>query len=134
MCESRSPQGERGGSSSAEHILSFTRLAWDNSQVEKEAFSATAWLDPCAAHRQKRRMTDAIESLSFEDALKELESIVARLETGDAALDESIALYTRGEALRGQCEKRLKDAQARIEKITLGPDGTPTGTAPFDES
>ena len=79
-------------------------------------------------------MTVAIESLSFEDALKELESIVARLETGDTALDESIALYTRGEALRGQCEKRLKDAQARIEKITLGPGDTPAGTAPFDES
>ena len=79
-------------------------------------------------------MTDAIESLSFEDALKELENIVARLETGDAALDESIALYSKGEALRAQCEKRLKDAQARIEKITLGPDGAPSGTAPFDES
>lgn len=77
-------------------------------------------------------MTDAIESLSFEDALKELEAIVARLETGDAALDESITLYSRGEALRVQCEKRLKDAQARIEKITLGPDGAPQGLAPFD--
>jgi exodeoxyribonuclease VII small subunit len=64
--------------------------------------------------------------------LRELEAIVARLETGDAALDESITLYTRGEALRAQCEARLKDAQARIEKITLGPDGAPDGTAPFD--
>ncbi len=84
--------------------------------------------------RQKRGMTDAIDTLSFEDALKELEGIVSRLETGDAALDESIALYTRGEALRTQCEKRLKDAQARIEKITLGPDGKPSGTASFDGS
>ena len=75
-----------------------------------------------------------IDSLSFEAALKELEGIVARLETGDAALDESIALYARGEALRAQCETRLKDAQARIEKITLGPDGAPSGTAPFDGS
>ena len=79
-------------------------------------------------------MTDAIESMSFEDALKELEGIVAKLETGETALDESISLYSRGEALRGQCEKRLKDAQARIEKITLGPDGAPSGTAPFDGS
>jgi exodeoxyribonuclease VII small subunit len=79
-------------------------------------------------------MTEDIDSLSFEAALKELEGIVARLETGDAALDESITLYTRGEALRSQCEKRLKDAQARIEKITLGPDGNPNGTAPFDGS
>jgi exodeoxyribonuclease VII small subunit len=77
-------------------------------------------------------MTETLDTLSFEDALRELEAIVARLETGDAALDESITLYTRGEALRGQCEARLKDAQARIEKITLGPDGAPDGTAPFD--
>ncbi len=77
-------------------------------------------------------MADPIESMSFEDALKELESIVARLETGDAALDESISLYTRGEMLRAQCETRLKDAQARIEKITIGPDGTPSGTTSFD--
>ncbi len=81
-------------------------------------------------------MTDAADfsSLSFEDALKELESIVARLESGDTALDESITLYTRGEMLRAQCEKRLKDAQMRIEKITLGADGNPSGTAPFDGS
>jgi exodeoxyribonuclease VII small subunit len=80
-------------------------------------------------------MTDApqtIDTLSFEEALRELESIVARLETGDASLDQSIDLYTRGEALRGQCEKRLKDAQARIEKITLGSGGTPVGTTAFD--
>jgi exodeoxyribonuclease VII small subunit len=77
-------------------------------------------------------MTETVETLSFEDALRELEAIVARLETGDAALDESITLYTRGEALRAQCETRLKDAQARIEKITLGPDGAPNGSAPFD--
>jgi exodeoxyribonuclease VII small subunit len=79
-------------------------------------------------------MTDQpdLATLSFEDALKELESVVARLESGDAALDEAIALYTRGDALRGHCEKRLKDAQARIEKITIGSDGLPTGTAPFD--
>ena len=81
-------------------------------------------------------MTDEpeIAALSFEDALKELEAIVSRLESGDAALDESIALYTRGDALRGQCEQRLKDAQMRIEKISLGSDGTPQGTVPFDGS
>ncbi len=77
-------------------------------------------------------MTQETDSLSFEAALKELEAIVARLETGDAALDESISLYTWGEALKAVCEKRLKDAQARIEKITLGPDGAPTGTTAFD--
>ncbi len=79
-------------------------------------------------------MSDAIESLSFEDALKELERIVAQLESGEAPLDQSIELYTRGEALRAQCEKRLKDAQARIEKITLGADGVPSAGTPFDGS
>jgi exodeoxyribonuclease VII small subunit len=66
--------------------------------------------------------------------LKRLETIVARLESGDASLDESITLYTQGDVLRAQCEARLKDAQARIEKISLGSDGKPVGTAPFDAS
>lgn len=91
-------------------------------------------LDRCGRPRQSRHMTDEtdLSALSFEQALKRLEEIVARLESGDAALDESITLYTQGEALRAQCEARLKDAQARIEKITLGADGAPAGTAPFD--
>lgn len=77
-------------------------------------------------------MSEHVSTLSFEEALKELESIVARLESGDASLDESITLYTKGDALRAQCEARLKDAQARIEKISLGPDGRPSGIEPFD--
>ena len=64
--------------------------------------------------------------------VKRLEEIVARLESGEAALDESITLYTQGEALRAQCEARLKDAQARIEKITIGTNGQPSGTTAFD--
>jgi exodeoxyribonuclease VII small subunit len=79
-------------------------------------------------------MAEDLTALSFEDALKRLEAIVQRLESGDASLDESITLYTEGDALRGQCERRLKDAQARIEKISLGSDGAPTGTQPFDGS
>jgi exodeoxyribonuclease VII small subunit len=73
-----------------------------------------------------------ISDLSFEDALKRLEAIVHRLESGEASLDESIKLYAEGDQLRSQCEKRLQDAQARIEKISLGPDGNPRGTQPFD--
>ena len=73
----------------------------------------------------------AIADLSFEDALKELEMIVARLETGDAALDEAIGLYERGDRLRRHCAARLDAAQARIESIRLDADGRPTGTAPF---
>ena len=73
-----------------------------------------------------------VAALSFEDALKRLEAIVSRLESGDASLDESIRLYGEGDQLRRQCEQRLADAQARIEKITLGQDGRPTGVQPFD--
>jgi len=73
-----------------------------------------------------------ISDLSFEDALKRLETIVHRLESGEASLDESITLYAEGDQLRSQCEKRLQDAQARIEKISLGPDGSPRGTQAFD--
>lgn len=77
-------------------------------------------------------MPEDVSTLSFEDALKQLESIVARLESGEASLDESITLYARGDALRAQCETRLKDAQARIEKISLGADGKPSGIDAFD--
>jgi exodeoxyribonuclease VII small subunit len=73
-----------------------------------------------------------ISDLSFEAALKRLEEIVRRLETGDASLDESIQLYGEGDRLRQQCEARLQAAQARIEKIQIGRDGQPSGTAPFD--
>ena len=74
----------------------------------------------------------AIAELSFEDALKRLEAIVQQLESGDVPLDRSISLYAEGDRLRAQCEARLASAQARIEKITLGPDRAPTGLAPFD--
>ncbi|WOK36337.1 exodeoxyribonuclease VII small subunit [Sphingomonas sp. C3-2] len=77
--------------------------------------------------------TDAeLAELSFEDALKRLETIVSRLESGEASLDESISLYAEGDRLRQQCEARLAAAQARIEKISLGQDGRPSGTQPFD--
>lgn len=76
----------------------------------------------------------AIAELSFEEALKRLEAIVHRLESGDASLDESITLYGEGDRLRAQCEARLQSAQARIEKITLGADGAPRGVQPFDAS
>jgi len=74
----------------------------------------------------------AIESMSFEDALRELEGVVRQLESGDVALDRSIALYERGAELRAHCQKRLDAAQARIEQIVKGPEGTAIGTRPFD--
>lgn len=72
-----------------------------------------------------------IAALSFEEALKELERIVGRLESGDAALEEAIGLYERGDQLRRQCAARLDAAQARIEAIRLDAEGRPAGTAPF---
>jgi len=65
----------------------------------------------------------AIEELSFEGALKELEAIVARLEQGEVDLEDSIALYERGQALKAHCEAKLKSAEGRLEKIVLGAGG-----------
>ncbi len=74
---------------------------------------------------------DDVKAMSFETALAELETIVARLEGGKAPLQESINIYERGEALKSHCEGLLKAAEARIEKITLK-NGKPVGTEPLD--
>ena len=73
-----------------------------------------------------------LSQMTFEDALKALEEVVRKLETGEVALDESISLYERGELLRKHCQARLDAAQARIEKIVAGPDGKAAGLEPFD--
>jgi exodeoxyribonuclease VII small subunit len=73
-----------------------------------------------------------VAEMSFEEALAELERVVDALERGDVPLDRSIDLYERGEALREVCEKRLKDAQMRVDRIVAGPDGQATGTVPLD--
>lgn len=73
-----------------------------------------------------------LADLSFEKALAELETIVARLERGDVALEESIAAYERGEALKAHCARLLSAAEARVEKIRLAQDGRPEGVEPLD--
>ena len=73
-----------------------------------------------------------VKAMTFEAALAELEQIVQKLEGGRAPLAESIDIYERGEALKAHCDTLLKAAVARIEKITLGADGQPRGTAPLD--
>jgi len=74
-----------------------------------------------------------ITGMSFEEALRALEEVVRKLESGEVPLDDSISLYERGEALRKHCQARLDAAQARIERIVTGPDGTAAGTQPFDD-
>lgn len=76
--------------------------------------------------------TTDITRLTFEQALGALEEIVQQLESGNVPLDQSIALYERGEALRKHCQQRLDAAQARIERIVTDGAGAATGTAPFD--
>jgi exodeoxyribonuclease VII small subunit len=73
-----------------------------------------------------------IAALPFEKALAELEVIVQKLERGDVALDESIAAYERGEALKAHCQKLLAAAEARVEKIRLSAEGRPQGVEPLD--
>ncbi len=73
-----------------------------------------------------------VKEMPFERALKELETIVGRLERGDVELEESISIYERGEALKDHCDKLLKLAEAKVERLTFGADGQPKGTAPLD--
>lgn len=79
-------------------------------------------------------VASAAGDLPFEKALEQLEEIVRRLERGDVPLDESVAIYERGEVLKKHCEALLKRAEARIQRITLGADGRPEGVAPLDIS
>jgi exodeoxyribonuclease VII small subunit len=73
-----------------------------------------------------------VTKLPFERAIEELESIVKRLEEGKVPLEESVTIYERGEALKRRCEDLLRQAEARVEKITLDAQGKPTGTEPLD--
>jgi exodeoxyribonuclease VII small subunit len=73
-----------------------------------------------------------VTTMTFEKAIEELESIVKRLEEGKVPLEESVAMYERGEALKRRCDELLRQAEARVEKITLNAAGKPTGSEPLD--
>ncbi len=73
-----------------------------------------------------------IKTLKFEQAMKELEQIVTRLERGDVELEQSIEIYERGEALKAHCDQLLRRAEAKVEKITLNIQGEPSGVSPLD--
>ncbi len=76
--------------------------------------------------------TTDVKRLPFERAIEELESIVKRLEEGKVPLEESVAIYERGEALKRRCEELLAQAEARVNKLVLDASGKPTGTEPLD--
>jgi exodeoxyribonuclease VII small subunit len=73
-----------------------------------------------------------VKQLSFERAIEELETIVKRLEDGKVPLEESVAIYERGEALKRRCEELLRQAEARVDKITTDANGQISGTEPLD--
>jgi exodeoxyribonuclease VII small subunit len=75
-----------------------------------------------------------IASLTFEKALAELEQIVRSLEGGNVPLEESITIYARGEALKAHCDKLLKVAEAKVDKIRLDSEGRPAGTEPLPDA
>jgi exodeoxyribonuclease VII small subunit len=73
-----------------------------------------------------------IKKMPFEQAIEELESIVRRLEEGKVPLEESVVIYGRGEALKARCEELLRQAEVRVEKITVDVAGKPSGSEPLD--
>ena len=73
-----------------------------------------------------------VKKLSFEKAIEELETIVKRLEDGKVPLEESVAIYERGESLKKRCEELLRQAEARVDKITTDASGKAVGTEPLD--
>ncbi len=73
-----------------------------------------------------------VGDMSFEEAMKELEVVVGRLESGEAALEDSIKLYERGAELKEHCQKKLAEAEEKVAQISLDADGNPKGTAPVD--
>lgn len=78
-------------------------------------------------------MTDTpVNEMSFEQAMAALEKLLGQLERGDVPLDESIALYERGAALKARCEAKLKEAEEKVAAITLNSEGTPTGSTPVE--
>jgi exodeoxyribonuclease VII small subunit len=73
-----------------------------------------------------------VEEMTFEEAMRALETLVGELERGDVPLEQSIALYERGAKLKARCEKKLTEAEEKVAKLTLDAEGRPTGTQPLD--
>lgn len=86
--------------------------------------------EPSAVPAKTKRQ--AIDKMSFEEAMQELESIVSSMESGETALEESIAAFERGMELQKHCQAKLTEAQAKIEKILVDSDGKAAGSEPLD--
>ncbi len=78
-------------------------------------------------------MADDIDKMTFEQAIAELEAVVTKLDGGDVPLDETIRLYERGAKLKARCEAKLKEAEEKVEQITLNAAGQATGTRPAED-
>ena len=77
-------------------------------------------------------MQKEVKNISFEEALKELESIVQKLESGQVKLEEAVSAYEKGVQMQKICEEKLKEAQMKVEKLILDKDGKPKGKEPLD--
>ncbi len=98
--------------------------------MRKIPFSEPMGINFVSAKIEKKDHLADISSLSFEQALQSLEEIVRRLESGQISLEESIADYTRGTALRSHCAQKISDARLKVEKIIQHAEGT-ISTDPF---
>lgn len=78
-------------------------------------------------------MSEKIKDLSFEEALEKLENIITQLESGQTKLEDAIKVYEEGVRLKQLCEKKLSDAQMKVEKLVLNKQGEPTALEPLDE-
>ncbi len=108
----------------------FTAARW----MTAGPSTATITFTPCEARLAKEPVLPKdIVGLSFEDALKELETIVQQLERGQVKLDEAITAYERGALLKKHCEQKLAEAKMKVEKIVFSADGS-VGTMPADLS
>lgn len=79
-------------------------------------------------------MQKEVRNISFEDALKELECIVQKLESGQVKLEEAVNAYEKGVQMQKICEEKLKEAQMKVEKLILNQEGTPKGKEPLDDT
>ena len=79
-------------------------------------------------------MQKEVKNISFEEALKELESIVQKLESGQVKLEEAVSAYEKGVQMQKICEEKLKEAQMKVEKLILDKEGNPKGKEPLDAS